>query len=1152
MTSAQILVVEDQSIAALDVKKRLESSGYTVVALASSGEEAIRKATELRPDLVLMDIRLRGEMDGVEAAEWIGAHLDIPVVYLTAYADEATLQRAKITEPFGYLLKPFEERTLHSTVEMALYRHKMERRVKESERWLATTLKSIGDAVIATDPQGCVRSMNPIAEALTGWKLEDALGMDLPDVFQVREGIGSPTENLARKALKDGAVLDITNHVLIAREGTEVIIDGNAAPIEDERGRITGAVLVFRDVTERVRLEECLQTIYQLGRELTLLHDETSITRRVLGAVAKVLRFERASCGLVDEATRELDCRYCGSDGKPEATRMRLPLDGSGAKSIGVAVVRGGRAINVPDTRQDVRYVPIPPELPVCSQLCVPIKAGERVIGVLCAESLEPNRFSSDDEQLLQTLADQAAVALENARLYNQIRQRIGELTALNKVSEAITGTLDWQKTLTIITDYTVRLLGAAAASVALRDEAKGDLWFAAASGKASRVVQDSRLALGQGLVGWVAQHGEPALIPDVREDPRFFAHFDDETGFTTHSILCVPLQTKGQTIGAIEAMNKEIGTFNQEDLRLLSSLAAPAATAIENARLHAETEQRATQLAVLHELDRAISASLRIDDVYYAYVHHAARLLPYDRLSINLLMGDEVQVAYVAGESDAVPLVGTKISRKASNINWVAARGQPLLRHSIAADTRFPGDEQLLASGVQSEMIIPLRVKGRVIGTWNISSRQVGAYNTDDLDIAQSMADQLAIAIENAQLFEAEQYARQTAETLRSANLALTQTIDLDTVLETLLDYLGRLVPYDSANVMLLEEGTRVAVRAVRGYENWTDPELARTFTFDSKANPVIQTMLRAQQSILIPDTYEHPDWSRAPGGDHVRNWLGVPLVAGGNLIGLYSLDKAQAGYFTQEHQRLAEALSAQAAVAIQNAQLFEQVRAGRERLQTLSRQLVEVQETERRHIARELHDQAGQALTSLMVGLRLLEQKVDRPEAILTQVTELKQMTNEVLEDLHQLAVDLRPASLDHLGLVAALRQHAETFSRQHDLVVQFETVGFESERPSPAVETAIYRIVQEALTNVVRHARATRVDVLLERRGDRVITIVEDDGLGFDPVMAMQRDRLGLPGMRERAEMLGGTLELESSAGTGTTLFVEMPYVHSDPDR
>ena len=220
MTSAQILVVEDQSIAALDVKKRLESSGYTVVALASSGEEAIRKATELRPDLVLMDIRLRGEMDGVEAAERIGTHLDIPVVYLTAYADEATLQRAKVTEPFGYLLKPFEERTLHSTVEMALYRHKMERRVKESERWLATTLKSIGDAVIATDPQGCVRSMNPIAEALTGWKLEDALGMDLPDIFQVKEGIGSPIENLARKALKDGAVLDMTNHILIAREGT--------------------------------------------------------------------------------------------------------------------------------------------------------------------------------------------------------------------------------------------------------------------------------------------------------------------------------------------------------------------------------------------------------------------------------------------------------------------------------------------------------------------------------------------------------------------------------------------------------------------------------------------------------------------------------------------------------------------------------------------------------------------------------------------------------------------------------------------------------------------------------------------------------------------------------------------------------------------
>jgi signal transduction histidine kinase len=208
-------------------------------------------------------------------------------------------------------------------------------------------------------------------------------------------------------------------------------------------------------------------------------------------------------------------------------------------------------------------------------------------------------------------------------------------------------------------------------------------------------------------------------------------------------------------------------------------------------------------------------------------------------------------------------------------------------------------------------------------------------------------------------------------------------------------------------------------------------------------------------------------------------------------------------------------------------------------------------VQEAERRHVARELHDQAGQALSSLMVDLRLLEEAAGENQAMVDHIASLKCTIDSILGDLHQLAADLRPASLDHVGLVAALRQHAEAFSCQHGLDVQFETVSLEEERLSPMVETALYRIVQEALTNVVRHARATRADIVLERKGDRVITIVEDDGVGFDLTAALRSGRLGLVGVQERAEMLGGTLVVESTPGAGTTLFVEVPYAHSYSD-
>lgn len=223
----------------------------------------------------------------------------------------------------------------------------------------------------------------------------------------------------------------------------------------------------------------------------------------------------------------------------------------------------------------------------VRAELAIPIRLGSKVVGILDLQSGEIDTFRPQDVTTMELLADQLSIAIENARLYGEIRQRVEELTTLNRISQAITSSLDLRETLTIITDHTTRLLGVAATSVVLYDEANDDLWFAAASGEGSDFVRGMRLAIGQGIVGWVFQQGQPVLVPDTSEDDRWFAGVDKDSGFTTRSILCVPLQAKGQTIGAIEAMNKRVGLFDEEDLRLLTSMAAPAATAIENARLY-------------------------------------------------------------------------------------------------------------------------------------------------------------------------------------------------------------------------------------------------------------------------------------------------------------------------------------------------------------------------------------------------------------------------------------------------------------------------------------------------------------------------------------------------------------------------------------
>ncbi|MFB8789055.1 MAG: ATP-binding protein [Potamolinea sp.] len=261
MVRSKILIVEDESIVALNIKNRLEGLGYAVVATISCGESAIEAAAKNRPDLVLMDIKLKGKIDGIEAAGQIRSRFQIPVVYLTAYTDDETLNRAKLTEPYGYILKPFESRDLCTTIEIALYKHQMEQQLWEKKQWLATTLKSIGDAVITTDSQGLVTFMNPVAEALTCWKQEEVLGNDLTQVFYtINETTRQLVDNPVELALRDGVTVGLDNDtLLITKHGSEIPIDDSASPIKNDVGQVLGAVLVFHDVTRQQQVKAFLE-----------------------------------------------------------------------------------------------------------------------------------------------------------------------------------------------------------------------------------------------------------------------------------------------------------------------------------------------------------------------------------------------------------------------------------------------------------------------------------------------------------------------------------------------------------------------------------------------------------------------------------------------------------------------------------------------------------------------------------------------------------------------------------------------------------------------------------------------------------------------------------------------------------------------------
>ncbi len=273
----------------------------------------------------------------------------------------------------------------------------------------------------------------------------------------------------------------------------------------------------------------------------------------------------------------------------------------------------------------------------------------------------------------------------------------------------------------------------------------------------------------------------------------------------------------------------------------------------------------------------------------------------------------------------------------------------------------------------------------------------------------------------------------------------------------------------------------------------------------------------------------------------------LSIPLAAKGRTLGVMNLATTRQREFAADELDILAAIGSQIGVAVENARLWDELTHKEELRVQLLDKIISAQEDERKRIARELHDETSQALTSLLVTIKMIEASSDPVEAR-RRALEARETASETLAAVHDLARELRPSALDHFGLAPALERYAQEYAVRHHLDVDFQAIGLDDLRLPPRVETALYRIAQEALTNVARHAEAQHVAVLLERRRDRVVVIVEDDGQGFDPTRVQTENGdgagLGLFGMRERAALSGGALTVESSVGRGTAVFVEVP--------
>ncbi len=542
-------------------------------------------------------------------------------------------------------------------------------------------------------------------------------------------------------------------------------------------------------------------------------------------------------------------------------------------------------------------------------------------------------------------------------------------------------------------------------------------------------------------------------------------------------------------------------------------------------------TAREAHRLRTLLDTGIAISSELSLDGVLERIVEAAAALTGarYAALGVIDRTGTALERFVTTGIDDATRAEIGDLPRGRGILGVLIRDAKPLRLHTLQDDPRsvgFPPGHPPM----RSFLGVPILLRGVAYGNLYLTEKEGGDdFSEEDEELVTLLAAQAAVAVENARLYESATAWSRQLESLNEIGNALVGELDLTRLLKLVADRLRELIGARFVAIAL-PAGEEMRVEAAAGdrAEEFVGVRFPRE---GSKAGRILDRQRSERVDSVLDDPEVDQATTRMFGA---RTGLFVPLLAREEAIGVViAHDKLGAeARFADSDLRLAEQFAARAAIAVDLSR-----RVARDAL----RRVVEGQELERQRLARELHDETGQALTSILLGLKAVEE-ADSQEAMGKASRELRELVVATLQDVRRLAVELRPKALDDFGLVAALERLVQTFTDATGIEMQLQA-SLGEERLPAEVETTLYRIVQEALTNVVKHAGARNVSIVVRRGGGAAMALVEDDGEGFDPDEANDTG-LGLIGMRERVSLIDGRLEIESSPASGTTVVVEVP--------
>lgn len=707
-------------------------------------------------------------------------------------------------------------------------------------------------------------------------------------------------------------------------------------------------------------------------------------------------------------------------------------------------------------------------------------------------------------------------------------------LTLLDAVTNALIEEVDLPGVLRRTLEAVLEITGVSGGGVFLFDERSGELRLLIHQGVSARLVTSFTRRPGRTLMS-LATDPDANLLVSHLADPSI--HRPEIGGEGVRAYAAIPLRARGRPLGVMVALSQVETDFNQADVELLLGMGKHIGLAIERVRLYEASERSIRRAEAFQAVATAITESVELPVTLERVLDAAMDVFEADRAAIYLVEPGERRMYCPASRSlSREYLAAVEAYYDATGWPDILAEERSLYFEDAQTAHLTPAlADAAQREGFRSILFLPLRYGVDRLGTLVLYHDWIRRYSDQEVMLARAFADQANIAIRHARLFDAERRSREHAATILEATRSVTSSLQMEEVLTEAGRCISAAMGQPVCAIWLLNEaGTalipafRIATRANQRQDAIfaTLPDLPldvvpRARQMVERPEPII---VRAEDGLSEP---EMEVWRKMP----FHTYIAIPLAARDHVVGTAAVPIVGDRTFSQEDVEVAMAIARSTALAVENARLHER-----------SQQFAVVEE--RNRLARELHDSVTHALFSMSLIGQALPTLLDRdPLRARERIDRLNELGRGALAEMRALIFELRPAALEEQGLAIALAKHAAAFESREGVTVDL-TIECEERLPKE-VEEAVYRVAQEALNNVAKHAGANRVAVRLAVLDGAVELDVQDDGCGFDPTMQPSgRRTLGMASMRERASLLGGACTLESAPGEGTTVRLRLP--------